>query len=128
MVMAVAMSLGVVAVYVPARLHGPIRSIGSPVFDWFFSAWKHCNCVVTLGVLFLIGLALALVWPAHWKAAGCSTMLVFPIFAVVEMVTDPNTHTIFPIEFAFYGFFTLFSLAGAAAGMWFRRRSNKVIA
>ena len=110
------MVLGVLAVYVPARSRGPIASVSSPVFDWLFSAWKHCNCKVTVAALFLIGLLLSLAFPRHWKAAGFSTMLVFPVLALVEMVVDPHTHTLFPFEFALYGFFTLFSVAGAALG------------
>jgi hypothetical protein len=120
----VAMILGVCAVYVPASLHGPVRSVGSPVFDWLFSAWKHCNCQVTLPGLFMIGLGLGLAWPDHWKAGGCSTMLLFPLFALIEIAADDHTHPLFPIEFAIDGFFTLFSLGGAAVGMRLRKRTH----
>ncbi len=55
-------------------------------------------------------------------------MLLFPLFATVEMVVDNHTHTMFPFEFAIYGFFTAFSFSGAALGMWLRRRSNAAAA
>ena len=117
-------ALGVVAVVVPAHLSGTVRSIGSPVFDWLFSAWHACNCLVTITLLFGIGFALAFRWPEQWVGAGLGAMLMFPVSAVIEMLANANSHTLFPIEFVIYGAFTMFSLAGAGLGRWIRKRKN----
>jgi len=101
------------AIELPAHVRGPLPPVRSPLFQWLGQGWQYCNCRASWTLLFAIGLLLGLIWPRRWFVAGVSTMLVFPIAATIEMLFDPYSHTLWPIEFALYFVFSLCAVVGA---------------
>ena len=47
-----------------------------------------------------------------WKI-GLSTMALFPIMTIIEMIFDSSSHNLFPFEFIFYALLTIPSIIGA---------------
>ena len=67
---------------------------------------------ITILMLLLIGFLSALFAPKRFWLGGVSAIALLPILAVVEMIRDPSTHNLFPIEFLIYGFLTLPGILG----------------
>jgi hypothetical protein len=47
---------------------------------------------------------------------GPSMLALLPVAAVAEMMVDPTSHNLWPLEFAMYAVISLVPAAGAAAG------------
>lgn len=73
----------------------------------------------------VIGLAAGLLRPRGWLIWGLCSMAALPCVAVVEMVRDPNSHNLWPIEFVLYGVFSVPGVLGAGIGALFRNRWRK---
>ena len=67
------------------------------------------------------GFIVALLGPAHPLLVGLSTMALFPLISIADMVVDPTSHNLFPFEWAMYALLTLPGVAGAFAGRRFKR-------
>ncbi len=84
--------------------------------------------LLTLIFLFASGIMLGLIFsshPLHPLVFGFATMAAFPALAIVEMAQNPFTHNLLPIEFAVYGFVSLFAVGGAYAGYALRQMARR---
>ena len=84
--------------------------------------------MLTLILLFASGILLGLIFsshPLHPLVFGFATMAAFPPLAIVEMAQNPFTHNLLPIEFAVYGFVSLFAVGGAYAGHALRQMARR---
>jgi len=90
------------------------------------AAWKDLSLLSVVG-LFVAGVLsgmLARSPLARFVGVGC--LAVYPVLALLEMVTDPTSHNLWPIEFGLYAAVSLVSLAGSmsvhyATPRWLRR-------
>ena len=75
-----------------------------------------------LVMLFVIGCVwgLALKWPYSF-AAAIFQLASLPIVAVIEMVKDPTSHNLWPLEFMIYAGLSLFSVLGMSIGLGLKR-------
>ncbi len=109
---------GVAAVAATAYIHGLDKREESPValFEWLFTVYVNLEFFPTILLLFVIGLVGGLAFPSRWILIGASSMLVFILAAVLEIMWGVGAHNVWPIELIIYFFFTIPSLAGAGMG------------
>jgi hypothetical protein len=107
----------------PYLLPGGIRrTYEAPLFPALRTAWENLAFLPTMLLLFILGMGLGAALPKSWRSVGISPVLLLPVAAILEMFADPTSHNLWPIEFVFYGFVGLASLAGALAGSLLKRR------
>lgn len=112
--------LGLVAVVTPAFFMTTAPSHRSPLFRLVHVAVEGFGLAAVFG-LFADGLITRLAFRAPFWLIGLSSMAAFPIMAIAEMLIDPRSHSLFPVEFFFYAAECLFATLGAiVGGAWFR--------
>ncbi|WP_075350834.1 hypothetical protein [Algoriphagus marinus] len=104
--------LGVISIVLPTFFLPDLRQYDSPLFPLIrtgiegISSWSF-------GLLFLSGFGVKLLSKlSSWKI-GLSTMALFPIMAIFEMIVDPSSHNMLPIEFIFYAVYSVPAIIGA---------------
>jgi hypothetical protein len=100
----------VIAPYVV--VHGLEGQYSAPLFPLLRNAWELLDLLPTLVLLITLGAALGFLEPRAWPVLGISTALFFPMAATLEMLADPTSHKLWPIEFALYA--ALVGVPGAA--------------
>ena len=83
-------------------------------------AWKRAS-LLSFILLFGAGIVAGTIAKrpfARFVGLGC--LGVYPLLAIEEMIRDPTSHNLWPIEFAFYGVFSLVPLAGSMAANYLR--------
>jgi len=115
---------GIVSVLIPYLVvygyAGP-HKYSAPLFPLLRNAWEALNPIFSGLLLVGIGSGLAFVKPKHWLVLGGSTMLLFPLAAILEMNKDPGSHNLWPIEFLLYIVFVSGpGVLGALLGSRFR--------
>lgn len=66
--------------------------------------------------LLLFGFFLGWNHPRYWWLLGAATMSAFPIVAIIEMLRNPFSHNLWPIEFVYYAIDSIPAQLGALAG------------
>jgi hypothetical protein len=105
-----------VAVFVTPLLFISNPWYPSPLFPILRNAVEYLS-KGALVWLFVAGGAAGLVFrslPA--VVVGMSMLALLPVAAVAEMMADPKSHNLWPLEFAMYAVISLAPAAGAAAG------------
>ena len=115
---AFALLVGLLAVLLPA-LFLPMKAYESPVFPLVRTAIEGMTPFTYVG-LALGGLVLGWVFP-YAAAFGLLTMAPFYLSAVIEMLVDPQSHKLWPIEFVIYLALSLLAVFGGLCGRWARR-------
>ena len=96
---------GVLSVVIPyLAIHGYSgpHEYTAPLFPLLRNAWEKLHPIPT-GLLLLVGGGiLGFVRPKKWLVLGSCTILLFPLAAILEMLKDPGSHNLWPIEFVFY--------------------------
>lgn len=79
---------------------------------------------VTLLLLFILGVVLGAFCRRRDRLwiIGPLTMAVFPITAVIEMLLNPNSHNLFPIEFLLYIITAIPPFVGAYLGHFLAKK------
>src|SRR6185295_1723993 len=102
--------LGLVAMVAPVLLWPPARHYDAPLFPLIRDAVEGVGLPQLL-LLFAAGVVLGLVSTSRAWLLGIAAISALPLVAVAEMIQDPTSHNLFPIEFAtyaFYGFLVAF--------------------
>ena len=98
--------LGFTAVVLPAVYQEPIVSL----MTWSIGS--------RMGYLFMSGLVAGFVSGAPPWLTGASTMVLFPIWSLVDMVVaGPLSHTLLGLEFIIYAIFAIPAVIGAGVGI-----------
>lgn len=103
-------AMGFVVIVLPVKLDPGGRDYGSLMRNAVEGFRMY-----TLGLLAVLGFVAGRFGRGPWILLGPATVAVLPMWALFDMMTG-HEHNLFPIEFAMYGFYALFGLAGAFAG------------
>jgi len=115
----VAATLGIVAVCLP--FYGaPRYPMDAPLFPWVREGVEMLG-PINVVLLFVSGGVVGALFgrrPGRAFLLGLATMTAFPFFAMAEMIVEPTSHNVWPIEFFIYFVLGLIAGIGALAG-WF---------
>ena len=106
--------LGVSAVILPVWLLS-LRRYTAPLFPLVRSGIEGIS-LLTLVFLFVSGLLLGFFGRGHPFLLGIATMALLPLLAIAEMVVEPTSHNVWPLEFMMYGFVSFSAVFGACIG------------
>ncbi len=115
--------LGLVGVALAGELAPPLSGHESPLFPAVDRGVEGMNGA-SLVLLGLAGFAPAAFRRAHPLLVGISTMALFPVLSIAEMVADPTSHNLWPFEWFFYALETLPGILGAFLGRRFARNGS----
>ncbi|MDI6810019.1 MAG: hypothetical protein QME66_13825 [Candidatus Eisenbacteria bacterium] len=107
---------GVLCVVLPAFLSGITRSYDAPLFAVLRTSVENLRFLPTAISLFVLGVGLGLLNPNHWLVLAVGTVAVFPVAAILEMMVDPSSHNLWPIEFLVYAVLGIPSILGSWGG------------
>jgi hypothetical protein len=113
--------LGLISIIIPPLWIVDVKAYESPLFPMVRTGIEGMS-LWTLLFLFLSGTFLGVIYPKHEILWGISTMFLFPILAFMEMMKDPYSHNLWPIEFILYGVATIPSIVGAYIGAFIRKK------
>jgi hypothetical protein len=114
----IAMLVGLLAVLVPAMLL-PMKSYEATLFPIVRTAIEGLTPFTYIGLI-LGGAVLGWFFPKG-PVWGILTMFPFYAAAILEMIVDPRSHKLWPIEFAIYFALSLLAVFGAFGATWVRR-------
>lgn len=104
--------LGMVSIILPVFILGDLKHYDSPLFPILRTGIEGFS-IYSLIFLFLSGFIVKLFSNVpSWKI-GLMSMVLFPLAAICEMIADSSSHNLFPMEFIFYGIYTIPTIIGA---------------
>jgi hypothetical protein len=113
--------LGIVSILLPVFILGNLKPYESPLFPLLRTGVEGVS-IYSFLFLFLSGFIVKLFSDATFWKIGLMSMVLFPLAAICEMIADPTSHSMFPFEFIFYGFYTIPALAGAYTSQLIKSR------
>ncbi len=116
-----AAGLGLLAIVVPPLILPGIEPYDAPLFPLVKTGVEGFS-LLSMVMLVGAGAILGYLRPRGAIVWGAATMVVLPPLAVIEMMADPTSHNLWPLEFFFYGMGTLPGIAGAVFGARYGRR------
>ena len=106
---------GFAAFIAPIMLDPPKVLPQAPLFPIVREAVEHLRPGSFIG-LAVVGLLAGLFARTHWALLGLAAVALFPLCAVAELVADPTSHNLFPIELAMYAVFSIPAVLAAGLG------------
>ncbi len=104
--------LGMSSIVLPVFFLDDLKHYDSPLFPLIRTGIEGTS-MYSLGFLIFSGFIVKLFSDVpSWKI-GLMSMILFPLAAIFEMIADSSSHNMFPIEFIFYGFYTIPAIIGA---------------
>ena len=85
-------------------------------FAFIQTAIENLSILPTTVLLILSGSFVGYLKPENWRLLGFSTIVLFPIASITEMILYPMTHNLWPLEFLVYGVLSIPPLIGALIG------------
>jgi hypothetical protein len=118
--------LGLLAVLTPALLSRPATTYDSPLFPLLRTALEGIG-VGQLVLLFVAGVLLGLISPARGWLLGAASVSLLPLATFAEIIKDPTSHNLSPLEFLFYALYGAVVAVGVLTVRRIRRspRSNE---
>lgn len=88
---------------------------------WALAGFPSKNMIdgmqlISLVFLMLVGFGCGLVFTSLFWVAGLASMSLFPIISIIDIIQDPSSHNLLPLEFILYAFLTLPAIFGGALG------------
>tara|TARA_B110000967_G_scaffold134888_1_gene137717 strand:- start:320 stop:718 length:399 start_codon:yes stop_codon:yes gene_type:complete len=104
--------LGMSSIVLPVFFLDDLKHYDSPLFPLIRTGIEGIS-MYSLSFLIFSGFIVKLFSDVpSWKI-GLMSMILFPLAAICEMIADSSSHNMFPIEFIFYGFYTIPAIIGA---------------
>ena len=104
--------LAMSSIVLPVFFLDDLKQYDSPLFPLIRTGIEGIS-KYSLGSLIFSGFIVKLFSDeSSWKI-GLMSMALFPLAAICEMIVDLSSHNMFPIEFIFYGFYTIPAIIGA---------------
>jgi hypothetical protein len=123
-VFAIGAALGLISIIIPPLLIVNVKVYQSPFFPMVRTGIEGMS-LWTLLFLFSSGIFLGVIYPKREILWGISTISLLPLLAFIEMMKDPYSHNLWPIEFVLYGFTAIPGIIGAYAGAFIRKKFIK---
>ncbi|HIF83906.1 MAG TPA: hypothetical protein EYQ79_00255 [Flavobacteriaceae bacterium] len=104
--------LGMISILIPVFILDDLRTYDSPLFPMIRTGIEGISLY---SLLFLISSGLIIKSfsdLSSWKI-GLASMALFPLAAICEIIYEPTSHNLFPLEFIFYAIYSLPALLGA---------------
>ena len=114
--------LGLLSLLVPILIQPPARHRDAPLFPLLSDAVEGVGWPALL-LLFTSGCLLGAFSTTRAMVLGAAAIAPLPIATVLEMIKDPTSHNLFPLEFVMYAFYGLIVVAGAS--VWRRFQRNR---
>ncbi len=112
--------LGMISIVLPVFFLKDLIHYDSPLFPLIRTGIEGIS-MYSIGFLIISGFIIKLFSDeSSWKI-GLMSMALFPLAAICEMIVDLSSHNMFPIEFIFYGFYTIPAIIGAYLSQFIRR-------
>lgn len=112
--------LGIASIIIPVYILGDsLKQYDSPLFPILRTGLEGFS-LYSLLFLFLSGFIVKLFSAIPCWKIGFMSMALFPLAAICEMIVDLSSHNLLPIEFIFYGFYTIPALIGAYSSQFFK--------
>ncbi|OGU46170.1 MAG: hypothetical protein A2X68_10700 [Ignavibacteria bacterium GWC2_56_12] len=119
--------LGLMAMILPVLLNRPVHWYDSPLFPVIRNAQENIG-VTEFVLLLVVGFVLGHVSRMPALLLGGAAVILLPFAALAEMVADPTSHNLWPLEFMFYAFYGAVAAAGAGlahlTSKWFMQDSS----
>ena len=107
-------ALGLAAMLGPVLVSPPAKHYDAPLFPVVRDAVEGVG-VPQLILLFAAGVALGVVSTSRAWLLGLAAIAALPIVTVLELIKDPASHNLFPLEFATYAFYGIVVMCGVLA-------------
>ena len=104
--------LGMSSIVLPVFFLDDLKHYDSPLFPLIRTGIEGIS-IYSLGFLIFSGFIVKLFSDVASSKIGLMSMILFPLAAICEMIADSSSHNMFPIEFIFYGFYTIPAIIGA---------------
>ena len=88
----------------------------APLFPFIRTAIENLSISPTAGLLVFSGGVIGYLKPQKWRLLGFSTIVLFPIASIAELIVDPTSHNLWPLEFFIYGMLSIPAILGALVG------------
>lgn len=101
-----------ISILIPVFILDDLRTYDSPLFPMIRTGIEGISLY---SLLFLISSGFIIKSfsdLSSWKI-GLASMALFPLAAICEIIYEPTSHNLFPLEFIFYAIYTLPALLGA---------------
>lgn len=119
--------LGIASMIVPVSILGDsLKHYDSPLFPILRTGLEGFSAYSLLFLL-LSGFIVKLFSDVSFWKIGLMSMALFPLAAICEMIVDSSSHSLFPIEFILYGFYTIPAIIGAYISQIIKIFANKII-
>jgi hypothetical protein len=103
---------GIVSVILPVLFLPDLDRIESPLFPMLGTGLKSIS-VWSFGFLFLSGLIGRLVINLPGWKIGLLTIVLFPLASICEIMVDPTSHNLLPVELFLYASYSIPAMLGA---------------
>ena len=104
--------LGVISIVLPTFFLTDLKEYDAPLFPIIRTGLEGIS-LWSFGLLLLSGFGVQLLSQLpNWKI-GLTTMALFPIMVLCEIMVDTSSHSMFPIEFILYALYSIPAMIGA---------------
>jgi hypothetical protein len=104
--------LGLISIVVPTLFIPELKQYDSPLFPLIRTGIEGIS-TWSFGLLFLSGFGMKYFSKLSSLKIGLTTMALFPIMAIFEILVDSSSHNMLPIEFIFYVLYSIPAIFGA---------------
>lgn len=104
--------LGVISIVLPTFFLPDLKQYDSPLFPLIRTGIEGIS-FWSFGLLLLSGFGVKLLSKLSGWKIGLTTMALFPIIAIFEIIVDSSAHNMFPIEFILYAVYSVPAIIGA---------------
>lgn len=103
---------------------GPQIIWRDPFFLFRRTETTNLQFYFTLIGLFSVGLILSVIFPDKWLYIGLAAIVIVPVFAALDIILHPTSHTLWFIEIFMYMLMDIPAILGALLGMRIRNRGK----
>lgn len=114
--------LGVISIVLPTFFLPDLKQYDSPLFPLIRTGIEGIS-IWSFVLLLLSGFGVKLLSKLSGWKIGLTTMALFPIMAIFEIIADSSSHNMFPIEFILYALYSVPAIIGA----YLAQGTNKIL-